>query len=132
MQDLILYLDWPPTVNNYYSHTRNGVFISKKGRLFTSSVLSDVKSQAPRVKYTEPFAMSVYMFPPDRRKRDLDNYMKALQDSLAKAGLMEDDSLIDQLYLYRGEGRKGGLAIVKIDEPAPILPLSLIEAGVYP
>ncbi|NBW22487.1 MAG: RusA family crossover junction endodeoxyribonuclease, partial [Caulobacteraceae bacterium] len=31
-------------------------------------------------------------FPPDRRKRDLDNILKSLLDALTHAGVWEDDS----------------------------------------
>jgi len=122
----ILYLSWPPTVNNYYTHTRNGVFISKKGRLYKNAVESEIREQAPSVHITDRIAITVYMFPPDRRKRDLDNYMKALQDSISKAGLWEDDSLIDQVYMYRGEVIKGGQIVVKIEESGIILPYEIL------
>ena len=64
--------------------------------------------------------MEVKMFPPDRRRRDIDNHMKALQDSIVKSGLLEDDELIDQLFIYRGEVVKGGLVIVEITDSGPL------------
>jgi crossover junction endodeoxyribonuclease RusA len=128
VKSTILYLNWPPTVNNYYTHTRNGVFISKKGRQYKSAVEADIREQAPDVYITDKVAITVYMFPPDRRKRDLDNYMKALQDSISKAGLWEDDSLIDQLYIYRGEVIKGGQIVVKIEESGIILPYEILPS----
>lgn len=129
MDNLTLYLNWPPTVNNYYSHTRNGVFISAKGRKYKHSVELDIQEQAPDVFLSESVLMEVHMFPPDRRRRDLDNHMKALQDSLVKAGLLEDDSLIDQLFIYRGEVVKGGLIVVEITDSGPLskIPESLAK-----
>lgn len=119
--NIILYLEWPPTVNNYYSHTRNGVFISAKGRKFKHSVELDVQEQYPDIQLTDSVLMEVKMYPPDKRKRDLDNHMKALQDSLVKCGLLEDDSLIDQLFIYRGPIVKGGLVIVEITDSGPLV-----------
>jgi len=123
MPILTLFLDWPPTVNNYYAHTKRGVYLSAKGRKYSHSVELDVQEQAPDIYITETVLMEVHLFPPDRRRRDLDNYMKALQDSLVKAGLIEDDSLIDQLFIYRGEVVKGGLVLVEITDSGPISPL---------
>jgi len=118
----ILYLNWPPTVNNYYSHTRNGVFISAKGRRYASAVADDIQEQLGNMHIEGSVLMEVKMYPPDRRKRDLDNHMKALQDAIVKAGLLEDDSLINQLFIYRGEVVKGGLIVVELSESGPILP----------
>jgi crossover junction endodeoxyribonuclease RusA len=52
--------------------------------------------------------LSVMLYPPDRRRRDIDNVCKALLDSLTFAGLIEDDSLIDKLTIERGTVVKGG------------------------
>jgi len=94
------YLPWPPTVNNYYSHTRNGVYISKKGRLYSLAVAEAVNEQLSGLDtLLSPLQLEVVLYPPDRRKRDLDNHMKALQDALTKAEVWEDDSLIDQLIV---------------------------------
>jgi crossover junction endodeoxyribonuclease RusA len=39
--------------------------------------------------------LSVAVFAPDRRKRDLDNIFKAMNDVLTHAGIYADDSKID-------------------------------------
>jgi crossover junction endodeoxyribonuclease RusA len=38
---------------------------------------------------------------PDRRRRDLDNLLKAVQDALAHAGVYDDDSQIVDLRIRR-------------------------------
>ena len=47
-------------------------------------------------------------YPPDRRKRDLDNIMKATQDSLQKGGAMFDDSQIKKLHAEMFKPEKPG------------------------
>jgi crossover junction endodeoxyribonuclease RusA len=65
--------------------------------------------------------MEVYLFPPDRRKRDLDNYMKGLLDALTVAELWTDDSLVDQLHIFRGEIVSGGSVRVEISDGGPVV-----------
>lgn len=52
--------------------------------------------------------VSMCAFPPDKRRRDLDNLNKIILDSLQKAGLFHDDSQIDYLSIERCEPFKDG------------------------
>ena len=61
-------------------------------------------------------ALCMDAFPPDRRRRDLDNLLKSSQDSLAHAGVYEDDSQIDQLYIRRREPNKPGMINIELLE----------------
>lgn len=121
-EDIILYLPWPPTINSYYKMTRMGQrYLDRSVREFRSKVAESINEQAPGLKLDYPLFMEVYLFMPDKRKRDVDNYMKGLLDSLTEAGLWEDDSLVDQLHIYRGELVKGGLVRIEISEAGPIM-----------
>lgn len=60
--------------------------------------------------------VSILLYPPDRRVRDLDNYFKALLDALTHTNLWLDDSQIDELRIVRGEVKKGGECLVRISE----------------
>lgn len=42
-------------------------------------------------------------FPPDRRRRDLDNLQKPTLDAMQHAGVYEDDSQVDLLITRRRE-----------------------------
>ena len=44
-------------------------------------------------------ALVVHLYPPDRRRRDADNCLKCLQDSLVHAGAMRDDSQVKILHV---------------------------------
>ena len=61
-------------------------------------------------------AVVVEAFMPDRRPRDLDNLFKALLDALVKAGVLVDDSIIDDLRIVRKDVIKGGKVVVSISE----------------
>ncbi|SPT67616.1 Crossover junction endodeoxyribonuclease rusA [Anaerobiospirillum thomasii] len=53
----------------------------------------------------EPFSCDVYLYIdfyfPDNARRDLDNYLKALQDTLTLAGVWNDDSQVCDLIVKR-------------------------------
>ena len=53
---------------------------------------------------------------PDRRCRDIDNYLKATIDSLVKCGLCVDDEQFDELIVKRGDVVKGGLIKITVHE----------------
>lgn len=122
IDDIVLHLPFPPTVNNYYKLTRSGVrYLDKSVRKFREQVLEAVSEQLPGTTLDERLFMEVYLYPPDKRKRDLDNYMKGLLDALTEAELWADDSLIDQLHIFRGVIVKGGHVRVEISEGGPVL-----------
>jgi crossover junction endodeoxyribonuclease RusA len=52
------------------------------------------------------------IYPPDRRKRDMDNVCKVVSDALTKAGVWSDDFQIDRLVLIRKNPEKHGLVKV--------------------
>jgi crossover junction endodeoxyribonuclease RusA len=124
-EDIVLHLPWPPTINNYYKMTRQGQrYLDKRVRVFRQDVEDCLMVQAANLDtIDEPIFMEVYLYPPDRRKRDLDNYMKGLLDALTEAGLWTDDVLIDQLHIYRGEVVKLGSVRIEISEAGPIMPI---------
>jgi Holliday junction resolvase RusA-like endonuclease len=49
--------------------------------------------RAARVRFGGPVKVSMFLSPPDRRRRDGDNLEKAIMDALVKAGVIRDDSL---------------------------------------
>ena len=118
------HLSFPPTVNNYYVKTQRGVFISQKGRKYRESVAEEINGQMPGLHIEDKMLVEVILYPPDNRKRDLDNYMKSLLDALTQAGQWEDDSLINQLLVYRGvKVSPSGSVKVSIKDAAPLIPV---------
>ena len=113
-----LELPYPPSANTYYRNVGGRVLISKKGREYRKRVAECVLVQGQVQKpLTCRLGVHVYLYPPDGRKRDLDNACgKALLDSLEKAHVYEDDCQIDLLYLYRMKVVKGGKVTVMVGE----------------
>ncbi len=111
-----LTLPFPPSVNTYWRNTRKGVLISASGRCFRSNAFAAVMEQLKRrpQPLTVNVEVSVLLFPPDKRQRDLDNYLKALFDSLTHAGVWGDDSQIKRFSVEWGEQLKQGKAEITI------------------
>lgn len=116
-----VFLPFPPTINSYYVKTARGVYISNKGRRFRAEVAEMINEQLPDLTITDRMLVEIVLYPPDKRKRDVDNYNKPLLDALTQCGLWEDDSLIDQLFNYRGVTTQSGRVFMRITDAGPLL-----------
>lgn len=87
-------LPYPPSVNHYWRMVGSRVLISREGRAFRERVCPILT--ASRVEtLLGRLAVRIEVYPPDRRRRDIDNVQKAVLDALEKGGTYEDDSQID-------------------------------------
>lgn len=111
---LEIVLPYPPSVNHYWRHTRNGRhYISEKGQAFRQQVV-EICTQFDPFKGAVQTVLQVYY--PDKRRRDPDNLEKALWDALTIGGLIGDDHnqiLVDKRMITAGF-KKGGMVILKI------------------
>jgi len=110
---IALTLPLPPTINTYHGFHGKRRYIKADGLAFRKEVAVIVK-QAGFTKLEGRLAVLVEIYPADRRKQDLDNRAKSLQDALTVAGAWLDDSQIDDLHLVRREVIKGGQVKVVI------------------
>ena len=107
-------LPWPPSVNNYYRHVGPRVLISRAGRRYRTMCVSRLGGLE---KLSGAVSLSLECYPPDRRRRDLDNLLKCLQDSITAAGVLEDDSQIKHLDVRMGEPvPPEGLVYIRLEE----------------
>ncbi|MBQ3808223.1 MAG: RusA family crossover junction endodeoxyribonuclease [Kiritimatiellae bacterium] len=107
-------LPWPPSVNNYYRHVGPRVLISRAGRKYRMMAVSRL---AGFTKLAGRLSLYAELYPPDRRRRDIDNVGgKCLLDSLQAAGLFDDDSQIKELHLKMLDPIEDGLVHVVLKE----------------
>ena len=92
---ITLELPFPPSVNTYWRRVNGKTLISAKGRAYAAQVAWMTRRSA-RFPAGIRAAVVVEAFMPDRRMRDLDNLFKSLLDALVKAGVLVDDSVIDE------------------------------------
>lgn len=108
-------LPFPPSVNHYWRNFRGRTVISKRGVEFREAVRRllaqrQVRSMAGSVM------LSIQVFPPDRRRRDLDNLLKATGDALEHGGAFHDDSQITRLEVEKDQVFPGGKLLVRVTE----------------
>lgn len=113
-------LPYPPSVNHYWRRVGARTLISRGGRLFREEICARLAGGGPRRPPAGGrIALCMDAFPPDRRRRDLDNIQKPVLDALEHAGVYEDDSQVDLLITRRGPVSDGGSIRVQI-EPLPL------------
>jgi Holliday junction resolvase RusA-like endonuclease len=129
---LELEIPYPPSLNHYKKV--GGTYWTKNGKKFqarvnTSATINFYKEvwvkivalkHARRMEMPLPATISlqlcVDLYAPDKRRRDADNILKVLCDSLVKGGLIEDDSQITRLVVEKKGIIVGGKVIVRIEE----------------
>jgi len=113
-------LPWPPSVNSYYRHLSRGpmagrTLISAKGRTYRQDCIESLYEQNVRTgMYSGRLGLVIAAYPPDRRKRDLDNLLKATLDALMFAKVIKDDGDIDELGIARREVMPGGRLVLRL------------------
>lgn len=109
-----LTLPLPPSINCYWRKSPRGMYITAAGKTFRQRV-AEIVAEHNAVKFGDArlfVAMRVCMR--DKRVADVDNRVKALLDALTHAGVYDDDSQIDDLFVTRGPIVKGGQCTVMV------------------
>ena len=111
---LTLELPLPPSVNTYWRNFRGRTVLSAGGREYKVIVQKYVTANNLPKFGEERLGATITIFPRDKRVSDLDNRLKSLLDSLQDAGLFDDDSQFDRIYISRGMIKKGGGCTITI------------------
>lgn len=130
MMELKLTLPWPPSVNHFKKV--GGIIKTKSGKFYQKRVNTDATKAFYYCVYQEAhfkmptewlkiacsetmrFRVDVDLYPPDERRRDIDNSLKVVGDSLVHAHVIHDDSQIDILHVERKNIIKHGQVIVRV------------------
>ena len=84
----------PPPKTNRYLQTKNNIrFIPRRIKEAIDDAVYILSQFAPKKPINYPCQLYIVYTLPNKRKRDLDNLSKTLQDILEKAGIIEDDTL---------------------------------------
>ncbi|MDH0063180.1 RusA family crossover junction endodeoxyribonuclease [Leclercia adecarboxylata] len=121
-----LTLPFPPSVNAYWRSPNSGplkgrTLVSAKSREYQSDACAAIIEQLRKLPKpsSAPAAVEIVLFPPDARRRDIDNYNKALFDALTHAGIWEDDSQIKRMLVEWGPVTQKGKVEITISKYEP-------------
>jgi crossover junction endodeoxyribonuclease RusA len=98
---MLVTVAYPPSVNSMYRTFRGRMIISKVGRLWMAQAIKDIKAQSHGWFVTGPTQLIVRAWMPDNRRRDIDNLLKPLLDSMTHAGVWKDDCQVHDLRITR-------------------------------
>lgn len=95
---LRLRLPWPPSINHYYvAIPGGGKALTDAARQFRRDVAAIAYREmlaAEIEQFKGPVSVYITLAPPDKRKRDTDNGLKAIFDAIEHAGVVANDSQI--------------------------------------
>jgi crossover junction endodeoxyribonuclease RusA len=112
-----LLLPWPPSVNMMYRawFTKGmkapKMLLSKKARDY----YAEVSGMLPEGIGDKRCSVHITLLPPTRQKRDIDNYVKPVFDTLSHIGAWDDDEQVEVLTVVKGPVTKGGRCIVCVN-----------------
>ena len=91
-------IPFPPSVNSIWRSVKGRNILSKKYREWRTLASQEIMIQRPKAIESKVI-VHILLDRPDKRKRDIDNYIKAPLDTLVHMDLIEDDSLVETLTI---------------------------------
>lgn len=102
---------FPPSVNNLFANVQGkGRRKSERYRMWSRIAQTEIlagRAKWPIKRIGGPVEVVIELGRPDKRKRDLDNYAKALLDTLVEMDVIDDDRQIEDLRLRWRDDFKG-------------------------
>ena len=103
-------LPYPPTINTYWRNLGEGrTVLSRGAREYRKAVMELIGAAVP---VRDRLRIEIELYPPDKRRRDLDNVTKSLFDCMQHAHVFHDDSQIDEYRIKRMPVVAGGRCVV--------------------
>ena len=119
MSALRLSLPYPPSANRLWRAVQGRNIKSAEYRAWLHTAATWA-----RVKYREalsgPYAITIAVDRPDRRRRDLGNIEKPISDALVQAALIRDDSDCQRLTVFWSDRAPGEGALVHVEIEATV------------
>lgn len=113
---IALELDWPPSINNYYTNARiKGKprrVLTSKARKYRADALWQLRAQGLKESIKGIVQVHIRLFPAKRivHLYDMDNTLKCLLDVLQHSEIIENDNKIKRLVVEE-EGTGGFVEI---------------------
>lgn len=113
--EILLNLPWPPSANAMYRRSKsNTVRLAPPVKAFRQQVEFIIERLKKTLKtFNKPmpdpkslFSVLVVAYPPNNRRRDIDNLLKVALDSITYAGIWEDDSQVVYIQITKARPSK--------------------------
>ena len=119
--NITLALMWPPSVNHEWVKAKGRIILAPKGRTYRAYVAGKIlamrsNGSLPQATLDGDLSVAMELYPPDRRRRDVDNYSKAVFDALTHAHLWRDDSQVKRQTVTVREPKADGQVVLTISE----------------
>jgi crossover junction endodeoxyribonuclease RusA len=112
---LIIYSSWPPSLNTLYPTVNGHRILSKQGSRFKKDLAYQFRRRY--IGFGEPVRCDLFclieLFPPDNRRRDIDNTTKIILDAFTDI-IYEDDKQIKKLMVVKNLLEPPGSATIII------------------
>ena len=105
----------PDSVNTHWRTAKYwGQYLSKAGRQFRDNVQNFIKTQK-HITFSGKIKVNIELYFKDNRKKDIDNYFKAILDSF-NGFLYTDDSFIYELKSTKKLGCDRDYFVIEVEE----------------
>ena len=111
--ELRFVLPFPPSGNRYYRNVGYRTLLSREGRKYRHQVCSLLAGRVGQ-PLSGLLEVELDLYPPDRRRRDFDNFQKGVWDSLQHAGVYRDDSQIKRAVIEMHKPKCEARAVVLV------------------
>lgn len=106
----------PPTVNHMYRTGYKTRFKVLEVREYQQYVIGQLRQVwAGRETLNGRLGMRIIFTTDDKRRWDIDNRVKAVQDCLSIAGVIRDDSQLDELHIERCYGNEKSTRMIQMN-----------------
>ncbi|MBR2207268.1 MAG: RusA family crossover junction endodeoxyribonuclease [Synergistaceae bacterium] len=96
----------PPTVNHMYLSVRGRRFRTDECVAYQDYVVKEIsRYRAHEWPYSGRCSLILIFTASNKKRWDIDNRVKSIQDCLARAGVIKDDTQIDELHVQRVYGK---------------------------
>lgn len=100
----------PPSVNHIWRACGRAVYKTKAAKDWQNTAIRLIDADRRRRGIFTPYGgkvtLRLQICTKTKRRLDIDNRVKAVQDCLAPAGVIKDDSQVWELYVRRDEAEK--------------------------